>query len=155
MRRLVVVLVMLVFCFGASSSFAETRDEHQAMHLLGKMESNLWEAASAVYFHIADHAREDQRIALNDYEDDLEDMSRVIDKMHALVLTQEERAAILKIESDWQEIVIMSNELIKSDVAKEAGIAISESKMHQLWLAVEALDHLIDEEIVALLSDGE
>ena len=151
MRKITVLLVILLFGFGVSLSFAETKDDQNAMHLLGKIESNLWESASAVYFHIADHARGDQRIALDDYKDDLKDMSRCIDKIQGLDLTYEATQAILKIESDWQKITVISNELIKSDVAKEAGTIISESKMHHLWVAVEALDHLIDEEIVALL----
>ena len=123
--------------------FCGYKEADSTIHLLGKMEANLWESAAAVYFHIADHTRGSQKIALNDYQDD-------IDTMENLNLSDQDRVTIAKIKNSWLSIKAMSRELIKIDVVQEKAVPIEDSKLRRYWLAVESLDHLIDEEIRAL-----
>ena len=140
-KLLIAILVTLIT--NTTMAFAVTKEADSTIHLLGKMEANLWESAAAVYFHIADHTRGSQKIALNDYQDD-------IDTMENLNLSDQDRVTIAKIKNSWLSIKAMSRELIKIDVVQEKAVPIEDSKLRRYWLAVESLDHLIDEEIRAL-----
>ena len=152
MKKLLIAVLVTLFAFTIMAC-ADSKDMDSSIHLLGKMEANLWESAAAVYFHIADHARESERIALNDYQDDIETIDRVISTIENLNLPDKELAAITKIKNSWLSVKAMSNELIKTDVAQEKVMPIVDSKLHRYWLAVEELDHLIDEEIHALAGE--
>ena len=147
-KLLIAILVTLIA--NTTMAFAVTKDADSTIHLLGKMEANLWESVAAVYFHIADHTRGSQRIALNDYQDDIDTMDRVIDTMENLNLSEQDRVTIAKIKNSWLSIKAMSRELIKIDVVQEKAVPIEDSKLRRYWLAVESLDHLIDEEIRSL-----
>lgn len=117
--------------------------------LLGKLEVNLWESVAATFFHIADYARGDQRIALEDYEDDIGTMERVLSRLENMELSAEEASALSDIKETWKAVKIKGDALIKIDIEKEKYTPARDSKMHDYWLDVEKLDHKIDELIKA------
>lgn len=147
------IAVLITLLVSVTMAFAAPTNANRPLHLLGKMEANLWESAAAVYFNIADHARKSKRIALNDYKDDIETMDRTIAAMESLNLTDKEKAAVAKIKKSWVAVKAMGNELININVDREKAAPIRNSKMHRYWQAVEELDNLIDEEIRAIAGD--
>jgi hypothetical protein len=124
--------------------------EGKATLLLGKIEANLWESAAAIYFHIADHARNDQRIALQDYKDDIDTINRMISALETMQLNDKKASALSDIKKTWKIVKAKGDKLIQIDVEKEKMTDVSNSKMHDYWLAVEKLDHKIDELIKAV-----
>jgi hypothetical protein len=147
------IAVLIAILASVTMASAAPTNANRPLHLLGKMEANLWESAAAVYFYIADHTRKSNRIALSDYKDDIETMDRTIGAMESLNLTNKEKTAIAKIKKSWLGVKAMGNELININVTQEKAAPISDSKMHRYWYAVEELDNLIDEEIRAIAGD--
>jgi len=141
-----IIIALMVF---APLSMAQA-EEATVTLLLGKLEANLWESAAAVFFHIADHGRADQRIALNDYQDDLQTISRVLARLKEMKLSEKGRAALVDLEKTWEIVKAKGDALIKIDLAKEKSAPVSDSKMHDYWLSVEKLDHKIDDLIEAI-----
>ena len=145
MRQYFILIIVAMMIF-APLSVAQTEEEEvRTTLLLGKMEANLWESAAAVFFHIADHARADQRIALNDYDDDVKIIKRVISRLEKMKLSAKEASALADIKKTWRTVKAKGDALIKIDVEKEKYTPMHESKMHAYWLGVEKLDHKIDE----------
>jgi len=141
-----IIIALMVF---APLSMAQAEKATVTL-LLGKLEANLWESAAAVFFHIADHDRGDQRIALNDYQDDLQTISRVFARLKEMKLSEKGRAALVDLEKTWEIVKAKGDALIKIDLAKEKSTPVSDSKMHDYWLSVEKLDQKIDELIEAI-----
>ena len=125
-------------------------EETTKVLLLGKMETNLWEATAAIFFHIADHARVDQRIALSDYSDDVETIKRVISSLENMKLSAKEASALADIKRTWAILKAKGDALMEIDVEKEEATSLRESEMHNYWLDVERLDHKIDEFIKSI-----
>ncbi|MFH1411994.1 MAG: hypothetical protein ABIG55_05040 [Candidatus Omnitrophota bacterium] len=153
MKRSFIALIMTAFVLSSTAHAAITDAEDSAIHLFGKLESNLWESAAAVFFHIADLAREDAKIALNDYREDIDTIDRVLIKLQALQLTDTERQGLLVIADSFRNIQILGDELINADISAELSAPVNNSKMHNYWMAIESLDNLIDEEILLLAGD--
>lgn len=85
------IALFITLLVSTNVAFAATTNANRSLHLLGKMEANLWASAAAVYFHIADHACEYRMIALNDDKDDIETTDRILDAMESLKLTDKEK----------------------------------------------------------------
>jgi len=141
-----IIIAMMVF---APLSMAQA-EEATITLLLGKIEVNLWESAAAVFFHIADHNRADQRVALNDYKDDIQTVKRVLSRLKKMKLADKDTAALADIKKTWKVVRAKGDALIKIDVEKEKYAPVGDSKMHDYWLNVEKLDHKIDELIEAV-----
>ena len=137
--RLFITLIMTAIMSFAALSTAQA-EEADLTHLLGKMESNLWESTAAVFFHIADHARDDQRIALSDYNDDVETIERIISSLEKMKLSDDEASLLTDIKKTWGAVRTKGDALIEADIEKGK----SDSKMHDYWLGVEELDNKID-----------
>jgi len=141
-----IIITMMIF---ASSSMAQA-EEVTATLLLGKVEVNLWESVAAVFFHIADQSRADQRIALNDYTDDIQTVKRMLSSLEKMEILEKDRAALADIEKTWEVVRAQGDALMEIDIEKEKCLSASDSKMHDYWVGAENLDHKIDELIKAI-----
>jgi len=141
-----IIVAMMIF---APLSMAQV-EEVTITLLLGKIEVNLWESAAAIFFHIADHNRSDQRIALNDYLDDIKTVERLLSRLEKMELSDKDKVALADIEKAWGVVRAKGDVLIKIDIEKEKYTPARDSKMHGYWLSVEKLDHKIDELIEAV-----
>ena len=148
MKRHVILMVIAMMIF-APLSVVQAEEVTKTL-LLGKVETNLWESAAAVFFHIADHARADQRIALNDYEDDVATIKRVISRLEKMKLSAKEASALADIKKTWRTVKAKGDALIKIDIEKEKNVHAHDSEMHAYWLSVEKLDDKIDKLMEAI-----
>ncbi len=148
MKRSIGLIIITIMVF-APLSAVQAEEATKAL-LLGKVEANLWESAAAIFFHIADYNRTDQRIALNDYKDDIKTIQRMLSRLEEMELSDKETLALADIKKAWNTVKIKGDVLIKIDVEKEKYSPIHESKMHDYWSDVEKLDHKIDELIKSI-----
>ena len=148
MKKHIVLMVIAMMIF-APLSVVQAEEVTKTL-LLGKAEANLWESAAAIFFHIADHARADQRIALNDYNDDVKTIKRVISRLEKMKLSRKEASALADIKKIWRTVKAKGDALIKIDIEKEKNVHVHDSEMHAYWLAVEKLDNKIDKLMKAM-----
>lgn len=136
-----IIVAMMIF---APLSVGQAEEGNITL-LLSKIEANVWESAAAVFFHLADHNRGDQRIALNDYNDDIKTIKRLLSRLKNMKLSAKEASALSDIKKAWKTVKAKGDALIKIDVEKEKSTPVRDSKMHDYWVDVEELDHKIDE----------
>jgi hypothetical protein len=142
MRQNIKLILVAMIIFAPLSVSMVQAEEADKTFLLSKIEANLWESTAAVFFHIADSARGDRRIALNDYNDDMETIERNISLLEKIKLSEKEASALADIKKGWKTVKTKSDALINNDFEKDKNAPL---EMHDFWLEVEELDNKIDE----------
>ena len=132
---------------------ANAADLVEKVQALGKIEANIWEAAAAVYFHLADDDRESQKTTTTDFHDDVETVHRQIKKLEKMGLSEKEATRFAKIKEHWEEVQHRAEALLAVDPGSKAAMEAEHVHFLQYWHATEKLDHEIDQFIVDLAGE--
>ena len=132
---------------------ANATDLVEKVHALGKIEANIWEAAAAVYFHLADDDRESQKTTTTDFHDDVETVHRQIKKLEKMGLSEKEATRLARIKEHWEEVQHRAEALLAVDPGSKAAMEAEHAHFLQYWHATEKLDHEIDQFIVDLAGE--
>lgn len=132
---------------------ANAADLAEKVHALGKIEANIWEAAAAVYFHLADDDRESQETTTTDFHDDVETVHRQMKKLEKMGLSEKEAARFARMKEHWEEVQHRAEALLAVDPGSEAAMEAEDAHFHEYWHATEKLDHEVDQFIVDLAGE--
>lgn len=132
---------------------ANAADLVEKVRALGKIEANIWEAAAAVYFHLADDDRESQKTTTTDFHDDVETVHRQIKKLEEMGLSEKEAIRFARIKEHWEEVQHRAEALLAVDPGSKAAMEAEHARLLQYWHATEKLDHEIDQFIVDLAGE--
>lgn len=132
---------------------ANAADLVEKVRALGKIEANIWEAAAAVYFHLADDDRESQKTTTTDFNDDVETVHRQIKKLEEMGLSEKEATRLARIKEHWEEVQHRAEALLAVDPGSKAAMEAEHVHFLQYWHATEKLDHEIDQFIVDLAGE--